>query len=58
MNIDTARLNYLKADDRLGQAQARHRHWKSEITAELLQTAQSEARAAYRTYLSMKKATK
>jgi len=54
--MDRAKLlqAYLAADNKLGQAQARHRHWRSALTADHLKAAQSRARLAYAAYLAAK----
>ena len=53
-NIDKARLAYLKAENKLGDAKARHIHCKSDLTAELLAEARKNATAAWQKYNSIK----
>ena len=52
--IDKARLAYLKAENKLGDAKARHIHCKSDLTAELLAEARKNATAAWQKYNSIK----
>ena len=50
MTRAAARRTYLAADAKLGDAQARHRHWNISLTAQHLAAAQQRARKAYAAY--------
>ena len=53
--LSQARTHFLKCEARLGASQDRHRHWKSQLTADMLVVAQNESRASYAVFKGFQK---